>query len=73
MHKDELTDKAQLASQKLESGALLTLDELAAKLDVSHSTVHRLPLPSIRVGRQLRFDPRDVQHFIEQHKEPIAA
>ncbi|WP_161993279.1 helix-turn-helix domain-containing protein [Lacisediminimonas profundi] len=71
---DELkAAKAQSAETKLRTGALLDIQEVAAKLDVSHSTVHRLPLPSIRIGKQLRFDPKDVQRLIEAGREPIAA
>ena len=45
--------KAQSAESKLRSGALLDIQEVAAKLDVSHSTVHRLPLPSIWSAERL--------------------
>ena len=73
MSKEHFSDKAESAAQKLSSGALLTIDEVAATLDLSHSTIHRLPLPSIRLGRALRFDPRDVQRLINECKEPVAA
>ena len=40
---------------------LLNVDELAARLDVSRSTVYDLTargkLPALRVGRLLRYDP----------------
>jgi predicted DNA-binding transcriptional regulator AlpA len=52
---------------------LLTLAEVANLLDLAPATVHRLPLPSIRLGRSLRFDPIDVEKLIEASKEPIAA
>jgi hypothetical protein len=58
------------ASDKAASGALLTLTETAAWLSVAPSTVHRLPLPSIRLGKSLRFDPTDVRRLIEASKEP---
>ena len=57
------------AAAKIEAGALLKLSEVAAALDVTPSTVHRLPLPSIRIGKSLRFDPQDVRRFIESSKE----
>jgi hypothetical protein len=47
----------------------MTINEVAARLDVSPMTVHRLPLESIRVGRLLRFDPKDVGLLIERSKE----
>jgi hypothetical protein len=63
------TQSAQSAAQKMDTGALLTLSEVAALLDLSPATVHGLPLPSIRLGRGLRFDPKDVKHLIETSKE----
>lgn len=73
MQTEIITNKAHTAETKIRSGALMKIDEVAAKLDVSQSTVHRLALPTIRIGRQLRFDPRDVLHLIQSSKEPIAA
>ena len=64
-------DPAKTASEKLTSGALMKLDEVAALLDVSKITVHRLPLPSIRLGHSLRFDPKDVSRLIESSKEAV--
>jgi hypothetical protein len=62
---------AKSARQKIETGALMTLKEVAAIFDLSPITVHRLPLPSIRIGRALRFDPKDVCFLIESCKEPV--
>jgi hypothetical protein len=50
---------------------MMTLQEVAALLDVAESTVHSLPLPSIRLGRSLRFDPQDVCRLIEICREPV--
>lgn len=66
-------DKAELtksARAKIAAGGLMTLQEVAALLDVASSTVHGLPLPSIRIGRSLRFDPQDVCLLIEICREP---
>jgi hypothetical protein len=65
--------KAAIAAQKLATGALMKLGEVAALLDVAPITVHRLSLPSIRIGHSLRFDPKDVSRLIEQCKEPVIA
>lgn len=62
---------AELASQKIATGTLMTLCEVAAMLDIAPTTVHRLPLPSIRIGRSLRFAPQDLLHLIESSKEPV--
>jgi hypothetical protein len=62
-------DLAKAAADKLASGAFLKLEEVAALLDVAPITVHRLPLPSFRLGRVLRFDPQDVRRLIAQSKE----
>lgn len=67
------TDAARSAALKIATGALMTLDEAAAYFDISPVSVHRLPLPSIRLGRSLRFDPRDVCRLIEASKEPAIA
>lgn len=71
MRNEERRDPAIAATRKLATGALLTLEETAALFDVDPVTVHRLPLPSIRLGRQYRFDPKDVQRLIEESKEPV--
>lgn len=62
---------AQSAAQKMATGALMTLGETAAWFDVSDQTVHRMALKSIRLGRSLRFDPRDVTKLIEDSKEAV--
>jgi hypothetical protein len=64
---------ARTATQKISTGALLRLNEVAALLDVAPATVHRLALPSIRLGHSLRFSPADVTLLIEASKEPLAA
>jgi hypothetical protein len=64
---------AESASQKVATGALMKLGEVAAMLDVAPATVHALPLPSIRIGKLLRFDPRDVNQLIENSKEAVVS
>ncbi len=64
-------DLAQSAKTKMKSETLLTLDEVAAMLSLAPQTVHALPLKSIRLGRSLRFDPKDVRRLIENSKEPF--
>jgi hypothetical protein len=71
MQSESDTALAQSAANKLETGALMKVDEVAALFDLSPITVHRLPLPSIRLGRSLRFDPKDVRHLIESSKETV--
>lgn len=69
-------DKAALiksARTKIAAGGLMTLAEVAALFDVAPSTVHALPLPSIRLGRSLRFHPQDVCLLMELSREPVAA
>lgn len=68
MRKPELT-----VAEKFERGSLLTLEDVCTKLDVSPSTVHRLPIPSIRIGRSLRYDPQDVRKLLDACREPVAA
>lgn len=73
MQSETHTSLAQSAKQKMATGALMTLGEVAVMLDVAPATVHRLQLPSLRIGKSLRFDPRDLRRFIEICKEPVAA
>ncbi len=51
---------------------LLTVDDLAARLSVKTSWLYQnhrnLGLPAIKLGNQLRFDPADVDAFIESTK-----
>ncbi len=52
---------------------LLTYKEVAAQLRVCvksvYSLVKRGELPAVRVGDLVRFDPRDVQEFIERGRK----
>lgn len=64
---------ARAAAQKMETGSLMTLEEVAVRLSVSPMTVHRMQLSSIRLGRSLRFDPTDVRKLIANCKEPKSA
>lgn len=63
------TTIADSAAAKMVTGSLMTLDEVAARLALSPMTVHRMPLTSIRLGRSLRFDPRDVAQLIAASRE----
>jgi hypothetical protein len=63
------TTIADSAAAKMTTGSLMTLGEVAARLAVSPMTVHRMPLTSIRLGRSLRFDPRDVAQLIAASRE----
>jgi len=52
---------------------LLTVGEVAEGLRLSPRTVHRLAsegeLARVRVGRSVRVDSRDVDAFVERHRE----
>lgn len=65
------TTIANSAADKMTTGSLMTLGEVAARLAVSPMTVHRMPLTSIRLGRSLRFDPRDVAQLIAASREEV--
>jgi hypothetical protein len=65
------TTVANSAASKMATGSLMTLGEVAARLAVSPMTVHRLPLTSIRLGRSLRFDPRDLELLIAGSREEV--
>ncbi len=52
---------------------LLTIDDLAARLAVKESWLYqnhrKLGLPAIKLGNQLRFDPVDVEAFLQTVKD----
>jgi excisionase family DNA binding protein len=53
--------------------ALLRLDEVASRLKVSMSTIRRLirrnDLKAVRVGRQLRVRPADLNTYLQRNTE----
>ncbi len=66
-----------IAAQRLRaaggsSGRLLSIAEVAEFLGVSPKTVRRLMrrgLPSVRFGRLVRFEQRDLLRWVEARKE----
>ncbi len=48
---------------------LLTVEQVAAYLNVSPRTVRRLRLPIVRVGRLVRYPLADVVRWVEARKE----
>jgi excisionase family DNA binding protein len=58
------------------SSTLLDVEAVATLLRIKSCTVRRLAndrqLVPVRVGRLLRFDPADVQKFIDSAKAPSA-
>lgn len=55
-----------------EEGSLLRAEDVARRIDASKQTVYLLArektLPSVRWGRSVRFDPKDVERFIRDHR-----
>jgi excisionase family DNA binding protein len=53
-----------------EPGSLWTAEQVAARLSLPVRSIwamsRRGELPTIRFGRRLRFDPRDVQLFVDR-------
>lgn len=53
--------------------SLLTVQDVADRLKVSESTVRRLidqgAIPIVRIGRQIRIRPEDVEKYIKQQTE----
>lgn len=52
--------------------ALLRARDVAERLSISASAVYRLAeigdLPCVRIGAAVRFDPADVDRYIERHR-----
>lgn len=49
--------------------ALLTTAQVAELLVISERTVKRLGIPHFKVGRQVRYDRRSVNRWLEARKE----
>ena len=51
---------------------LLTLDQICKKLKVKRSFIYdltsRKQIPHIKVGRLLRFDPDEIDNWLQSHK-----
>lgn len=66
-------EKEVTASSSTETRPLLTVREAAKFLSLSVSTLygwvwqHRIPF--VKIGRAVRFDPRDLEAFIEASKQ----
>ena len=62
---------AQLRSNEIVGKRLLNVQEAAEYLGLQIDTVYKKSrlreLPSVKVGRALRFDVKALQHFIEEH------
>lgn len=56
---------------------LLTLDELSEKLRISRHTIYYYirseGLPTIRIGKHVRFNPRNVERWIFERQARIQA
>jgi excisionase family DNA binding protein len=54
------------------AAGLWSVQQTLAHLGIGRTTLHSLvctkQLPCIRIGRLIRFDPADVQRFIERNK-----
>jgi predicted DNA-binding transcriptional regulator AlpA len=54
---------------------LWSLQKLAAFLGISPKTIYAeryrgtFPIPAVRIGKHLRFDPHDVERFLADAKE----
>jgi len=70
-----LSEQFQVTSERGHEAEqrLLTVKEAARYLAVSASTLYgcvwQRRIPFVKVGRALRFDPRDLEAFIESNKQ----
>ena len=53
--------------------ALMTVDEVAAKLRLKRSTIFKLSsrgmIPRVKLGGALRFDPSEIDRWVEGKKQ----
>jgi excisionase family DNA binding protein len=66
-----MAPEAEMLSNESVGKRLLTVVEAAEYLGLSVDTVYRMArlreLPSVKVGRALRFDVKALDRYIEQH------
>ncbi len=56
-------------NEEKRSEGLLTVKETARALHISERTLHNLSeIPRVRIGRSVRFDPKDIAEFVESRK-----
>jgi excisionase family DNA binding protein len=55
---------------------LLTVEELAKRLHVHpmwvYDRVWKNKIPHIRLGRRIRFDPDEIDHYLSMHHPAVA-
>ncbi len=68
--------KKRQADELLDNDRLLTIAEVARTLHVSRSLIYWLigggELPTVRIGRALRFRSEDVQAYIRRRTEALS-
>ena len=66
-----MTDSIQIGSNRAVGKRLLTTRETAEYLGLAEETVYKKSrlreLPSVKVGRSLRFDVQALERYVEQH------
>ncbi len=66
-----MTDSIQIGSNRAVGKRLLTTREAAEYLGLAEETVYKKSrlreLPSVKVGRSLRFDVQALERYVEQH------
>jgi excisionase family DNA binding protein len=69
--KNEMASGASVVSNGGVGKRLLNVREVAVYLGVTVDTVYRMArlrtLPSVKVGRALRFDVKALERFVEEH------
>jgi excisionase family DNA binding protein len=64
--------RCPVCGEHLPQAALLTLEEVADRLGTSLRHVRRLAderrIPIVKVGRYVRFDGHDLEHWIDDHR-----
>lgn len=64
-----MTRPAYMSRETLAPVTLLTIREVADRLRCSTRKVMRLPLPWVKVGASRRYDPSDVEAYLERQKQ----
>lgn len=71
-HIDELELPFGTAGRPAKRGRLLDIDGVAEELNTSvrhiRRLVHERRIPVVRMGRLIRFDPADIEAWLDEHR-----
>ena len=67
-----MMDRLQLVSVA-DVAAMLDLKERALRNKIQPNSKHPFPVKPIRIGRNIKFDLRDIEAYVASQREPFVA